>query len=262
MLLSYTSEELVYVEPPTGWSYFLTINLTVGKPCFLSGSGHKRCVANIWPSTGRGEVLQSSPSRRPYHKYEECSSLAFCSQSLLSCHSKRINSNGAETGVLSGDDSPSQSSSSAYVARSQHTEDYNTEEMVDIDVAAQLPYHVLSKSMLRARRGANEPVPNTLLDNNKGVSSESHIKINEPAYSNHKMASQNYIPRIRTRAFPVESVLMGRKTELLYSRVFAYLKEVLPDWYPTVVTCDFCLKKSMARRPSSRMLVSLGKCKF
>ncbi|KAG8255945.1 hypothetical protein J6590_079984 [Homalodisca vitripennis] len=40
-------------------------------------------------------------------------------------------------------------------------------------------------------------------------------------------------------AFPVASVLMGRKTELLYSRVFAFLKEVLPDWYPSVITCDF-----------------------
>ncbi|KAG8270123.1 hypothetical protein J6590_092075, partial [Homalodisca vitripennis] len=40
-------------------------------------------------------------------------------------------------------------------------------------------------------------------------------------------------------AFPVTSVLMGRKTELLYSRVFAYLMDVLPEWYPTDITCDF-----------------------
>ncbi|KAG8273544.1 hypothetical protein J6590_019254 [Homalodisca vitripennis] len=40
-------------------------------------------------------------------------------------------------------------------------------------------------------------------------------------------------------ALPVASVMMSRKTELLYNRVFAYLKDILPDWYPTVITRDF-----------------------
>ncbi|KAG8285609.1 hypothetical protein J6590_077032 [Homalodisca vitripennis] len=35
-------------------------------------------------------------------------------------------------------------------------------ERVDIDVAAELPYHALSKAMQRARRAANGPVPSTL----------------------------------------------------------------------------------------------------
>ncbi|KAG8301615.1 hypothetical protein J6590_049768 [Homalodisca vitripennis] len=43
---------------------------------------------------------------------------------------------------------------------------------------------------------------------------------------------------IKEQVFPEANVLMGRKTELLYNRVCAYLKEVLPEWYPTDITCE------------------------
>ncbi|XP_046685673.1 uncharacterized protein LOC124371386 [Homalodisca vitripennis] len=174
-------------------------------------------------------------------------------------------------------------------------------ERVDIDVAAELPYHVLSKAMQRARRAANGPVPSTLQEYGEALSQnprygQSHR--GEDFYratvvdDNGDVAvifiSENLSARLSAdgshihldgtfkvvpstppscqlltisaiyfdHAFPVASVLMGRKTELLYSRVFDYLREVLSDWHPTVFTCDFEKAVTRALRrawPESRV---------
>ncbi|KAG8301600.1 hypothetical protein J6590_049753 [Homalodisca vitripennis] len=122
--------------------------------------------------------------------------------------------------------------------------------------------------MQRARRGVNVPVPTTLLDYGDVLAQNTRYRQSYRGEDFYKAAvaddngdvnliSENLSARLSTDVTHIHdgtrkvvpspppssqlnsNVLMGRETELLYSRVFAYLKEVLPEWYPTDITCDF-----------------------